>query len=124
MTRKSWINSPGSSHMRVYRNVITACREWWNWIPDQSVFASGEDGDLTLNVAARSAAGDWVLVYLSSNTTVSIRMDRIAAGNKVEASWVDPTTGVKARIGSFTNSGVQSFSTPNGWEDAVLLLET
>ena len=126
---KSWIDSPGSLHMGVYRNVITACREWWNWIPDQSVFASGEGRDTacrvsTLNVAARSAAGDWVLVYLSSSITVSIKMDKITAGNMVEASWIDPTTGAKTRIGSFTNSGVQSFSTPNGWEDAVLLLET
>jgi hypothetical protein len=41
----------------------------------------------------------------------------------VEASWFDPTTGAKTGIGGFTNRGVQSFSTPAGWEDAVLLLE-
>lgn len=86
-------------------------------------FASGESAGPTLNAAAPSSAGDWVLAYLSGDTTVSIRMDKITAGDTVEASWFDPTTGAKTSIGSFTNRGVQSFSTPAGWEDAILLLE-
>ena len=120
----SWIDSPGSNSLSVYRNIITSCNEWWNWIPDQSIFASGENSGLNLNASARSSSGDWVLVYLSSETSVSIRMDKITAGNTVKASWIDPTNGEKTRIGSFENIGTQSFSTPNGWEDAVLLLES
>jgi hypothetical protein len=119
----SWIDSPGSYSLSVYRNIITSCREWWNWIPDQSVFASGENSRLNLNVASRSSLGDWVLVYLSSETSVSIKMGKITAGNKVQASWLDPISGAKTLIGSFENNGTQSFSTPNGWKDAVLLLE-
>jgi hypothetical protein len=117
------MGSPGALHIGVYRDIITGCREWWNCIPEQSIFASGENSGITLNVAARSAAGDWVLAYLSSHTTVSIQMDKITAGNTVKASWLDPTTGAKTPIGSFPNTGTRSFSTPTGWKDAVLLLE-
>ncbi|MEM2929695.1 MAG: DUF4038 domain-containing protein [Thermoproteota archaeon] len=121
---RSWIDSPGSFHMLAYRKIITSCREWWNLVPDQSVFFSGEGSGFTLNVAACSAAGDWVLAYLSSNTSVSIRLDKVTAGSVVEASLIDPTTGIRRKIGRFASEGVQRFTTPGDWEDAVLLLET
>jgi len=50
-------------------------------------------------------------------------MNKITAGNEVEASWLDARTGTQIRIGRFPNTGIRSFSTPVGWEDAVLLLE-
>ena len=76
-----------------------------------------------MNVAARSSTGDWVLAYLGSSVTATINMGKISAGNMVKVSWIDPTTGAKSEIGSFTNTGTRSFTTPGGWEDAVLLLE-
>lgn len=118
-----WIDSPGSLHMSLYKKIITSRREWWNLVPDQSVFSSGEGSGLTLNVAARSAAGDWILAYLSSNTTVSIRIDKITAGSVAEASWIDPATCTRRKIGRFASDSIQRFTTPGGWEDAVLLLE-
>jgi hypothetical protein len=41
----------------------------------------------------------------------------------VTARWINPKTGESKRIGEFSNSGVQSFSTPDDWEDALLILE-
>lgn len=120
---RSWLDSTGSLHMRTYREIVTACHEWWNLIPDQSVFADGEGSGLALNVAARSAAGDWIMAYLSSRTTVTIELEKITAGSEVRASWIDPTTGGRTRIGRYANQGTQSYTTPVGWEDAVLLLE-
>ena len=122
-TWRSWIDAPGAGYMGLYRDIITACRAWWNGIPDQTSFAEGQGEGPTLNATVRSASGDWVLAYLSSATNVSIRMDKITAGDRVEASWVSPSTRAKIKIGAFSNRGVQSFSTPEGWEDAVLLLE-
>jgi len=120
---KSWIDAPGASHLGVYRQVITSCPRWWDWVPDLSVFAGDPGSGLTLNVAARSAAGDWTLAYLASNNAARIRMDSVAAGDVVEASWIDPTTGARTSVGRFRNAGVRSFAPPAGWEDAVLLLE-
>jgi len=120
---KSWIDSPGSFHLGVYKDIITYCHEWWNWVPDQSIIASGENSGLKLNVAARSINGNWIVVYLSCNTTISIETDRIDS-EKIKASWADPTTGLRTEMGNFDNEGIRSFSTPEGWDDAVLILES
>ncbi len=109
--------------MKVYRDIITSCPEWWNWIPDQTIFASGAGSGLTLNTAARSKTGDWILAYISSKTTVSIKMDKITAGSNVEAQWISPVDGKRIRIGKFKNTGNHDFATPDGWEDAVLFLK-
>ena len=37
---------------------------------------------------------------------------------------MNPATGEQQFIGTFANSGTQQFTTPAGWEDAVLLLES
>jgi hypothetical protein len=92
-------------------------------VPDQSLFVSGEGSWLFQNVAARSAEGDWAVVYLSTQTTVSIAMDKACAGNIVSASWIDPTTGEKSEIGTVPAANVKEFSTPPSWSDAILLLE-
>jgi hypothetical protein len=122
-TWKEALDAPGAFQMGILGQVFRARNEWWKGIPDQSVFAhTKKDGPL-LSVAARSARGDWVLAYLSTRTTVAVRMSKITASSMVEASWVDPTTGVKTPIGRFANTGVRRFSTPEPWEDAVLVLE-
>ena len=63
------------------------------------------------------------MVYLGSRAFFSISMDKLA-GMKVDARWIDPKTGNSVVAGNFSNTGIQSFSTPEGWEDAVLILES
>jgi hypothetical protein len=121
-TWKSALDAPGAFQMGVLKKIFTV-REWWNLVPDQSIFANQESQNTMLNTAVRSKFGDWAMAYLSSQTTVSINMSKITAGNEVDASLLDPRTGTQKRIGSFPNTGIRSFSTPVGWEDAVLLLE-
>lgn len=121
---RSWIDSPGSFHLKVYRDIITSCPEWWNWIPDQSIIASGENSGINLNVSARSASGDWLLVYLCSENPVSIRMDKITASDTIKASWIDTTSGEKMFIDSFKNTGIKSFTKPSKLQDALLILES
>ena len=109
--------------MGVAKKILLDQKEWWNLIPDQSVFTDCIDSDSVMNVAARSSGGEWVLAYLGSNVTVTINMEKISAGSTVKTSWTDPINGAKIAIGSFANTGTRSFVTPSGWEDAVLLLE-
>ena len=71
----------------------------------------------------RSVDGDRIVVYLTSSTSVKIRLDKLS-GESVQAIWVDPRTGTRALAGRHRGSGEQSFSTPRGWEDALLLLES
>jgi hypothetical protein len=50
-------------------------------------------------------------------------MGKFTAGKEAKASWIDPRTGDSASAGIFPNRGVQTFATPEGWEDALLVLE-
>jgi len=120
---REWINSPGSSHIGVFRRIITSLDRWWTIIPNQSIMAKGIGSGIQLNAAGQSLAADWALVYLSGRFTASIRMDRIKTSEVVTASWIDPRSGDRQRIGTFQYAEVKEFSTPEGWEDALLLLE-
>jgi hypothetical protein len=119
----AWIDSPGSRHLRVFQEVITSCDEWWDLIPDQSILAAGAGDGYHLNVAARSAIGDWMLAYLSEPSTVSIRLEPITASRQARALWIDPTNGSRLPIGTFVATGTRSFTCPESWKDALLLIE-
>lgn len=120
-TWRESLQSPGAKQMAILKSIFTA-RKWWRNQPDQSVFALGASGGKTLNAAMRSADGDSIIVYLSSPTTVSINMAKIAS-RKIRAKWVNPETGEESIAGEFPNQSVRPFTTPEGRPDAVLLLE-
>jgi hypothetical protein len=101
-------------------------------VPDQGLFATGIGSERTLNTAMRTRDGRLALIYLSSQTTVLIHLDKIATKN-ARATWIHPVTGERKDAGvfltgnyngkSFPDSPRQLFSVPGHWEDAVLLLE-
>jgi len=124
-TWKKALDAPGAEQMGVLRKVFLERKEWWYTVPDQTVFASGaKTGGDVLNLAARHKDGLWVMAYLGTNTTFSIEMSKFGGGNKAAALWIDPKTGRAVKIGMFPNTGVREFSTPEGWEDALLILES
>jgi hypothetical protein len=79
------------------------------------------DGSV-LHLAARHQDGKWAMVYLADKASFSVDMSKLSTA-KVNVSWVSPTTGDATAIGQESNTGVKSFSTPDGWEDSLLLLE-
>jgi hypothetical protein len=88
------------------------------------VFASGGNTNgQVLNLAARHKDGRWVMAYLGSKASFSIHLNKLTGSSRVNASWIAPRTGESKAAGSFSHSGVESFSTPDGWEDALLILE-
>jgi len=123
-TWKKSLDAPGAFQMSILRKIFLNIEEWWNLVPDQSIFASGGQtkGDV-LNLAARHKNGKWVLAYLGSSTTFSINMDKITMGNTVKLSWINPSNGKTILISNSKNKGVQSFTTPDGWDDSLLVLE-
>ena len=72
-------------------------------------------------------------LYISSQCTFTLHLDKIAAKN-VRVTWIDPTTGERRDAGNvpdrqperqeFPESRTQTFTVPGHWEDAVLLLES
>jgi uncharacterized protein DUF4038/collagenase-like protein with putative collagen-binding domain len=123
-TWKQALDAPGATQLGILKKTFLDRKEWWCLVPDQTVFASGGNTNgQVLNLAARHKDGRWVMAYLGSKASCSIQMDKLAAGSPVKAVWIDPSTGELKAIGSFPNSGLKSFSTPEGWEDALLILE-
>ena len=124
-------DTPGAAHVATMKEIVTSL-PWWEMVPDQSIFATGVGSERTLNTALRAFRGDRALVYLSSQCTVVLHLDKIAAKN-VRVTWISPTTGERKDAGTFATGNlngktfpdgrIQSFSTPGYWEDAVLLLE-
>jgi len=62
------------------------------------------------------------MVYCGGAASFAVNMSKIA-GKEVEAFWIDPRNAERVAIGHLPTTGVASFSTPNGWEDALLVLE-
>jgi Protein of unknown function (DUF4038)/Putative collagen-binding domain of a collagenase len=123
-TWKSALDAPGASQLGLLKKIFTARDEWWHLVPDQSILATG--GNTTgqiLTLAARHKDGRWAMVYLGAKGTVSIRLDKIAGRKPVRAFWVDPRDAHEVSVGTFGNTRLQPFSTPAGWEDALLILE-
>jgi hypothetical protein len=124
-TWKKALDAPGAVQMGVLRKIFLERNQWWLLAPDQGVFESGGNtkGDV-LNLAARHKDGRWVMVYLAAKSAFSIQTDKLAAASEARATWIDPRTGDVTAAGSFPVRGVESFSTPEGWEDALLVVET
>jgi hypothetical protein len=122
-TWKKALDAPGAIQLGILKKTFMARNEWWLLVPDQSVSASGGQTDGTiLHLAARHQDGKWIMIYLADKASFSVNMNK-AAAPKVNAFWVNPKTGDSVPIGSYPNTGVKSFSTPDGWEDALLILE-
>jgi len=124
-TWKQALDAPGATQLGTLKKIFLDRNEWWHLVPDQSVFATGGNtSGQILNLAARHKDGRWIMVYLGSKASFSINMNKLASGNSVKPSWVDPRNGKPTSIEAVARTGVQSFTTPTGWEDALLILES
>jgi hypothetical protein len=122
-TWKESLDAPGATQVGKIRTVFESLPEWWLLTPDETVLASGANTSGTvLTLSARHKDGRWAMVYSAEPHTFSVAMNRLAG--KVWASWVDPRTGESKPAGSLANRGERSFTTPPGWEDALLVMVT
>ena len=123
-TWKQALDAPGAAQLGILKKAFQGLDEWWRLVPDQEIFdRGGNTAGQVLNLAARHEDGRWVLAYLGSKSTVSIKLGKLASGPHAKATWMDPRDGKRQPAGEFTKSSLASFSTPEGWEDALLILE-
>ncbi len=123
-TWRQALDAPGAVQMGILRGIFEARKEWWFLVPDQSTLASGGNTEgRVLNLAARHKDGKWLMVYLADRATFSLDLSKLAGADRATASWVDPRTGQQTPIGDFGSHGIEEFTTPDGWEDALLIVE-
>ncbi len=123
-TWKQALDAPGARQMGLLRRVFEARPQWWRLVPDQSLFAAGgQTQGKMLHLAARHPEGKWAMVYLADPAEFSVNLAGLE-GPRVSALWINPATGESGAIESYANTGVQSFTTPAGWEDSLLILES
>ena len=125
-------DTPGADQVAMMKTIMTSL-PWWELSPDQGLFATGIGSERTLNAAMRSRDGQRALVYLSSQTTVLLHLDKIAAKNAQrhvdqpgnrrteDAAGVFLTGNLNGK--TFPEAVTQMFTVPAHWEDALLLLE-
>ena len=116
-----WVDAPGASQLHILKETITRLPGWWELVPDPALILSGASAGYSLNLAARSTQGDWLLAYLSEPSTVQLRLDSLA-GTECRCVWIDPRDGSRQEAGSYLTSDRPAFTTPAGCEDAVLVV--
>ncbi len=122
-TWRQALDAPGAAQLGLLKRTFLARREWWRLVPDQSLLTSGgETNGQVLVLAARHAEGRWAMVYCGREASVTVDLSRLA-GKDVTAQWIDPRTAEPAAAGRHATTGTASFTTPSGWEDALLVLE-
>jgi hypothetical protein len=118
------LNDPGAGQMRYLRDLIEA-HSFLNRIPDQSLIVSGVGTGLDYVEATRASDGNYALIYIPSGTTLTVDLTKLS-NQPVAASWFNPRDGSSSSIGTFSNSGTQSFDPPGTVQignDWVLVLE-
>ena len=119
---KAALNSPGAASLSVLKQFFTAL-EWWKLVPNPSLFNGDAGKGETQSAAMTSTDGNLAVAYLPAAGTVAVHLSKITAAKSARATWIDPQSGTRTPIGVFATAGIQSFSSPPGWADALLLLE-
>jgi hypothetical protein len=123
-TWKASLDAPGALQLGQMKKMFLSLPEWWMLTPDPSILTMGgsTSGDV-LYIAARHKTGRWALVYAAAQRAFSVDMTKLGAA-PVHAQWMDPRSGDRTSAGDLPNTGTHAFTTPNGWEDALLILST
>ncbi len=91
--------------------------DWWTLVPDQKwSSALWPPGRLA---AARSANRDWAIVYLPAGGAVTVDAKAVTAGDRARVSWFNPADGASRSAGA----AAPSYTAPEGWPDAVLVMD-
>lgn len=116
------LRSPGAASLTALAKLF-ASLEWWKLVPDPSVLATGAGDGEGRNVAMRSADGARLLVYLPAPGRIGVKLGTLDGPKGALATWIDPRSGERAAAVEVAADGVREFATPEGWPDALLLLE-
>ncbi|HEX8837413.1 MAG TPA: DUF4038 domain-containing protein [Candidatus Acidoferrum sp.] len=134
------LNTPATQQVQYLASLFKQFN-WWTLIPDQThQIVTGGFGTPNPSNANLYTAGFATTAYIPSGSQATLSITYTPVGTNMlsvnmgmytkamSASWFDPTTGMTMTIGSFTNSGSQTFTPPttahsDGTHDWVLILQ-
>ena len=114
---REWIDAPGAKQVEVAGKILRSL-DWSKRVPDQNILVDAGEA-----AAARSADGDWILVYLPEHAPVTLQLNSLEISKTASASWINPLNGQKEKAGDYPTSARPTLSPPAGWRDALLLIQ-
>jgi hypothetical protein len=123
-TWQSQLGSAGSV-AEERQGTLMRSREFWLLVPDtnNSVLVSGYGSGSALSMAARTSDGQMIIAPNGNATTIGINVTKTtSATGAAKCWWFNPSTGAIILIGTFANSGTQSFTPPDA-NDWVLVID-
>jgi hypothetical protein len=123
------IHQPGAAQMQHARALLES-RPFLTRVPDPEIIVTSAvptnvpGAGRYMFVATRDGDGSFAMVYAPVGRAFTVRMS-VITGPRVKAWWFDPRTGAATAIGSFPNTGVREFTSPDKGEmlDWVLVLD-
>ena len=125
-TWQSQLGSPGSV-AQAWDGAVFRSREFWKMQADvnNNYLTGGYGSGTSISVLSRSSDGQTMIAYIPNGnaTTVTIDMAGIVSNaSTAQGWWFNPQTGAAMNLGTFSTSGSQSFTPPDG-NDWVLVLD-
>jgi hypothetical protein len=119
---------PGVVHASYMAAAITS-RPWHLLVPDQQhnmiTSGYGSYGNSSYVTAGRASDGSFGMAYLPSARSITVNMS-VFNGSKT-VKWFDPTNKTYTTVGTYPNSGSQSFASrpanSAGQNDWILIIE-
>ena len=126
VTSPTWQSQLSStdSVAQEYMGKLFRTREHWLLVPDTShtVLTGGYGSGSTISVAACTSDGQTCIVYdpIGNSQAPQIAMSHFSG--TVQGWWFNPQTAAVTNLGTFSNSGTQTF-TPSDGNDWALVLD-
>lgn len=116
------LNSPGAFQMQYVKKLIQS-RPILSRIPDQSIITSWTAAGSDHLQATRDANGSYAMIYSASGQPMVVDMSKVTG--TIRASWYNPRDGTYTPIGTYSNTGTQTFIPPTigSGNDWVLVMD-
>ena len=118
-----WSNAlewPSAGQMTVMKNFFKSI-EWWRLFPSHELVVNQSDDETLKMVVSEAMEKDLLLAYLPDNP--EIVLDLKAYSGKITGKWFNPVDGSEAELAqAVIPSANVTFTRPDGWEDALLVL--
>lgn len=112
---------PSAGQMTIMRQFFETLK-WWELMPSHDLIINQASDETLKMTVSKSSGSDLLLAYLPDNQ--SVELDLSGLPGLKEGKWFNPVTGVYIEVNQpFTQGSRNTFSRPQGWEDAVLILK-